>query len=76
LLAHVGIALHIGSVPAQQVQIGDHSAQTIALTLADVVRKVASGNDQEAKSLLKRLLENNTVAAVVGAGTTALIGLL
>ena len=69
-------SVHIGSVSAQQVQIGDHNAQTMTVTLAEVVRKVAAGNDHEAKSLLKRLLENNTVAAVVGAGATALLGLL
>lgn len=68
--------VQIGTVSAQQVQIGDHNSVTVTITLAEVVRKVAAGNDQEAKGLMKRLLENNTVAAVVGAGATALLGLI
>ena len=66
----------INIVSAQQVQIGDNNSQMVTVTLSDVVRSVAAGDDAEAKSLLKRLLENNTVAAVVGAGVSALLGLL
>ena len=69
-------SVHIGKMSAKQVQIGDHNSLTVTVTLAEVVSKVAAGDDQEAKGLLKRLLENNTVAAVVGAGASALLGLL
>ncbi len=66
----------IGTLSAQQVQIGDGNVQTITISLAEVVRQVASSKDSEAKGLLRQLLENNTVAAVVGAGATTLLGLL
>ena len=66
----------IGTLSAQQVQIGDGNTQAITISLAEVVKQVAASPDPEAKGLLKRLLENSTVAAVVGAGATALLGLL
>lgn len=66
----------IGTLSAQQVQIGDGNTQTITISLAEVVKHVAASPDHEAKGLLKKLLENSTVAAVVGAGATAVLGLL
>lgn len=67
---------HIGTLSAQQVQIGDGNVQTITISLAEVVKQVASSKDPDAKGLLRQLLENSTVAAVVGAGATTLLGLL
>ncbi|KPF94659.1 hypothetical protein IP87_18495 [beta proteobacterium AAP121] len=69
-------SLHIGSLSAQQVQIGDNNNQSLTISLAEVVKQVASTNDAEAKGLMRKVLENSTVAAVVGAGVSALLGLL
>lgn len=69
-------AVTIGSLSAHQVQIGDHNSQTVHVSLAQVVREVAASGDVEAKGLLRRLLENSTVAAVVGAGASALLSIL
>lgn len=69
-------SLHIGSLSAQQVQIGDNNKQSLTISLAEVVKHVANTNDTEAKSLLRKVLENSTVAAVVGAGASALLALL
>lgn len=68
--------IQIGSLSAHQVQFGDHNIQKVTISLADVVRQVAESKDPEAKGLLRKLLENNTVAAVVGAGAAALLTLL
>lgn len=69
-------SLNIGSLSAHQVQIGDNNKQSLTVSLAEVVKHVASTNDPEAKNLMRQLLENSTVAAVVGAGASALLGLL
>jgi hypothetical protein len=67
-------AIHIGSVSGHQVQVGNQNTQVVNITLEEVVKQVATAGDPEAKSLLRRLLENNTVAAIVGAGVAGLIG--
>lgn len=69
-------SIQIGSLSAHQVQIGDNNRQSLSMPIGEVVKQVAATNDSEAKGLLRRLLENNTVSAVVGAGTTALLELL
>ncbi len=69
-------AVTIGSLSAHQVQIGDHNTQTVHISLVQVVREVAESGDAEAKGLLRRLLENSTVATVVGAGASALLSML
>lgn len=68
--------VQIGSVSAHQVQIGDHNSVTVNMTVQEFVKQVASTGDTEAKGLLRKLLENNAVAAVIGAGASALLGLL
>ena len=69
-------SIQIGSVSGHQVQVGSHNTQTVNISLAEVVRQVAAADDPNAKGLMQQLLENNTVAAIVGAGATALIGVL
>ncbi|HGS4883505.1 TPA: hypothetical protein ACMDSJ_004609 [Vibrio parahaemolyticus] len=68
--------INIGSINSKQVQVGNHNSQVTNINVQELVEKVAQSNDEEAKSILKSLLENSTVASVVGAGLSGLIGLL
>lgn len=68
--------INIGSINSQQVQVGNHNNLITNINVQDLVEKVAKSNDEEAKSILKSLLENSTVASVVGASISGLIGLL
>lgn len=68
--------IQIGTVSGQQVQVGSQNSMAFHISLAEVVRQVAESGDPKAKSLMREVLENNTVAAVVGAGVSALIGAL
>ncbi|RLO39187.1 hypothetical protein [Serratia marcescens] len=67
---------NIGSVHGTQVQIGENNSQVTNISLQELVEKISSSDDSEAKSLLMKLLENNTVAGIVGAGASALFSLL
>jgi hypothetical protein len=67
---------NIGSISSQQVQVGNNNSQTINISIQQLVEEIAKSTDPEAKSLLKKLLENSTVGSVIGAGVSALIELL
>ncbi|MCU5776339.1 hypothetical protein N5923_02350 [Erwiniaceae bacterium BAC15a-03b] len=67
---------NIGSVSGSQVQIGENNHLLINVSITELVEKVAASSDKEAKSTLKKLLENSTVAGVIGAGASALFALL
>ncbi|WP_457356267.1 hypothetical protein [Roseateles sp. P5_D6] len=69
-------AIHIGSMSGHQVQVGSHNSQVVTVSLAEVVKQVAAANDPQAKGLMRQLLENNTVAALLGAGAAGLIAML
>lgn len=58
------------------IQIGDQNVQITNISIKQLVEHVAKGEDKDAKSKLKDLLENATVASLIGAGTTKLLGLL
>ncbi len=63
------------------IQIGDHNVQHIASSLVGLIEKIeaSSTSEQEkekAKSLLRSVLENPTVAAVLGSATSGVLGLL
>lgn len=70
--------ISIGSINAGQVQVGSHNQLITNITLNDVVQQVAAKGDEQAKGLLLRLLENQTVSSIIGAGAsvafTALLG--
>ena len=66
----------IGSITSDKVQVGNNNNQVTNLHIQEIVEKVAASNDPEAKSLLKSLLENSTVGSLIGAGASALVGLL
>ncbi|WP_220034763.1 hypothetical protein, partial [Klebsiella pneumoniae] len=51
--------------------------QRVSLGRNDLlIRTFPKSGDPQAKSMLKQLLENSTVASIVGAGASALLGLL
>ncbi|HAX5092561.1 hypothetical protein [Escherichia coli] len=67
---------NIGSITGDQVQIGEHNRMLVNISITELVEKVAKSGDVQAKSALKQLLENSTVASIVGAGASALLGML
>lgn len=67
---------NIGSVSGEQVQIGESNHMLVNISVTELVEKVAKSGDPQAKSVLKQLLENSTVASIVGAGASALLNLL
>jgi len=77
---HKPIALssvtNIGPVTGGQVQVGNQNTQTIKINIQDLVEKVAASNDQKAKSLFRKLLENGTVEGIIGGGISGLLKLL
>jgi hypothetical protein len=68
--------INIGSVTGEQVQVGNSNSQTVNISIQQLVEALAKSSDPEAKSLLKKLLENSTVGSLIGAGASALIALL
>lgn len=48
----------------------------VNISITELVEKVAKSGDVQAKSALKQLLENSTVASIVGAGASSLLGML
>lgn len=66
---------------SQGIQIGDHNVQHIASSLQGLIEKIdqSSASQQEkheAKGLVARLLENPTVASLLGGAISGAIGLL
>ncbi|MCG9741668.1 hypothetical protein [Vibrio alginolyticus] len=70
--------INIGSISSSNgnVQVGNNNAQVANVNIQEIVEKVAASDDAEAKNVLKSLLENKTVASIVGVGLSSLIGLL
>jgi hypothetical protein len=65
---------NIGLVSGDQV--GNNNSQIVSISIQHLVEKIAKSSAPEAKSLIKKLLENNTVGSLIGAGVSALLGLL
>lgn len=63
------------------IQIGDHNIQHIANSFIGLIEKIEASNvpsqeKEKAKSLLRGVLENPTVAAVLGSATAGALALL
>jgi hypothetical protein len=71
-----GVIVH--SVTGEHVQIGhgNHQTTNINITFQQFVQQIAASGDPEAKGLIKRLLDNATVAALIGAGATEVLAKL
>lgn len=66
---------------SQGIQIGDQNVQHIASSLVGLVEKIESTNasvpeKEEAKGLLRELMSNPIVAAVLGSATSGVLALL
>lgn len=66
---------------SQGFQVGDHNVQHIADCFVGLVKEIEASAvpDEEktkAKRLIKNVLENPTVAAVLGSATSAVVSLL
>lgn len=59
-----------------QIQIGNNNNQLMQISVQQLVEQIAHSGDKEAKSLLLKVLENSTVASIIGAGASALFSLL
>ena len=70
------VTYNFGSISADQMQVGNNNSQHVTINMQQLVEKVAKSDDEEAKGLVRKLLENNTVASVLGASASVLIGLL
>jgi hypothetical protein len=66
----------IQAVNGQNIQIGTANSMTVTMHIHELVEKVAVSGDIDAKGKLIGFLENKTVAAILGAGTSALIAAL
>jgi hypothetical protein len=74
-------ATTINITNSQGIQIGDHNEQHIASSLIGLVEKIESTNAStqekaEAKGLLRELMSNPVVAAVLGSATSGVLALL
>lgn len=65
----------VGTVNASTVQIGHENSHTtnINMTLQHLAQQVAASQDPEAKGLLRNLLNNATIGALLGAGATEVL---
>lgn len=68
--------INIGSISGEMVQVGDENVQIVDVSVKQLVEHVANSGDQEAKSRLKALLANGTVASLIGSGASKLLNLL
>lgn len=66
---------------SQGIQIGDHNIQHIASSLQGLIEEIDQSSaslheKQEAKGIVTKLLENPTVASILGGAVGGLIGLI
>jgi len=69
-------SISIGNISGSTFQVGNGNSLSVHVSVQELVENVAKSNDSEAKSKLKALLNNATVAGLIGAGATALLALL
>ncbi|PAY00144.1 hypothetical protein CKO50_17110 [Pseudoalteromonas sp. HM-SA03] len=67
---------NIGSITGENFQVGNANTLSVNVTIKELTEKIASCDDEEAKSFLKKLLQNSTVGSLIGAGASSLLGLL
>ena len=67
---------NIGSVSGDNIQVGNNNSLGVNINIQELAERIAESGDEDAKSKLKEFLNNSTVASVIGAGVTGLLGLL
>lgn len=73
---HGSSTFNIGSISGENVQVGNSNTLTTNVTIKELAQKIAESGDADAKSKLKEFLQNSTVGSLIGAGASALIGML
>ncbi|BBQ51127.1 hypothetical protein WP2S18C03_02080 [Aeromonas veronii] len=73
---HSTSTFNIGSINGENVQVGNGNTLTTNVTIQELAEKIAKSDDPEAKFKLKEFLQNSTVGSLIGAGASALIGML
>jgi hypothetical protein len=76
LTKHGASIFNIGSINGENVQVGNSNTLTTKVTIQELAEELAKSDDPEAKSKMKELLQNSTVGSLIGAGASALIGML
>lgn len=76
LSQHNSSTFHIGSVSGSNVQVGNNNSLGVNINIQELAEHIAKSGDEDAKSKLKEFLNNSTVASVIGAGVSGLLGLL
>jgi len=71
--------IHINN--SEGIQIGDHNVQHIEGSLIGLIEKIESSNEstsekESAKNILKDLMSNPVVAAILGGSVSGVLGLL
>ena len=69
-------SINIGNISGSTFQVGNDNSLSVHVSVQELVENIAKSNDLEAKSKLKELLNNATVAGLIGAGAAALLALL
>lgn len=67
---------NIGSLSGGNVQVGNNNSLGVNINIQELAERIATSGDEDAKSKLKEFLNNSTVASVIGAGVSGLLGLL
>lgn len=70
------VNISVGSITSEQVQLGNGNTMDITINVSELVDQIAQSDNEEAKSLMKSLLENKLVGSVLGAGVSRLISLI
>jgi hypothetical protein len=73
---HGASIFNIGSIAGENVQVGNSNTLTTNVTIQELAEKISESDDAQAKSQLKEFLQNSTVGSLIGAGVSALIGML
>ncbi len=73
---HGDSTFNIGSINGENIQVGNSNTLTTNVTIQELAEKISKSDDPDAKSKLKEFLQNSTVGSLIGAGASALIGML
>lgn len=73
------MSIEIGSITGGNQQLGNHNTQNnndINIDLKTLINQIERSDDEEAKGKLRDLLNNSTVASIIGASIPALMQII